>query len=72
MAVSRVFPRVFEGEPGTWLRELRANFADKGSQGTEAFVNQMLLDHSTLSYPTLRADAQLAVRTFAENFINLN
>jgi len=71
-SVNRVFPGVFEGTPGTWLRELSANFADNGSQGMEAFVDQMLLDHPQANYQTLRADAHLAVSSFAESFLKIN
>lgn len=61
-----VFPDALDGPGRTWLTELRANFADSQSQGVEAYVTQMSLDHPELDLATLSADALLAVGQFCE------
>lgn len=61
-----VFPDVLDGQGKTWLLELRANFTDSHSQGVEAYVSQMKLDHPELDSETLSGDALLAVHLFCE------
>jgi len=64
--VLNVFPDVLSGSGKTWLRELRANFEDTDSQGVDAYVTQMVLDHPELDPITLSGDARLAVSQFCE------
>jgi hypothetical protein len=64
--VLSVFPNALNGSGKTWLRELRANFADSDSQGVDAYVTQMILDHPELDPITLSGDARLAVSQFCE------
>lgn len=64
--VLNVFPDVLNGSGRTWLRELRANFADSHSQGVDAYITQMVLDHPELDPITLSGDARLAVSQFCE------
>jgi len=59
-AVTEVFGSVV-ADARTWLVELRANFGDKGSQGTRAYVEQFLVDHPDQEARLLGADAMLAV-----------
>lgn len=61
-----VFPNLLDGPGKTWLIELRANFADQQSQGVEAYVSQMKLDHPELDSTTLSGDALLAIDQFCE------
>ncbi|MGE4164145.1 MAG: hypothetical protein AB7G23_20680 [Vicinamibacterales bacterium] len=61
--VRRVFPTELESVRTT-LDDLRANFTDLDSQGTQAYVQQMLVDHPGLDPAQLRADAVLAVDAF--------
>jgi len=58
------FGAELDGAPSTALRELAANFAYQASQGTRAYVRQMLVDHPELDSSTIAADAILAVGTF--------
>ena len=51
-------------ELDTALNELRANFADRDAQGTQAYLQQMMSDHPDLDGMTLAADAVLAVEEF--------
>jgi len=53
----------------TALRDLQANFADAGAQGTRAYAEQMLVDHPDLDDATLRADAILAVHAFCSQLL---
>lgn len=62
--VKETFPDVHENEARTWLLELQANFGSSDSQGTEAYVNQMLLDQPHESPQVLGTDARLAVAEF--------
>ena len=48
----------------TALDDLLANFAAPGSQGPEAYAEQMMIDHPDLDRATLVADAVIAVETF--------
>lgn len=48
----------------TALDDLRANFAAPGTQGPQAYVQQMRIDHPDLDAATLAADAVLAVEEF--------
>ena len=43
-----VFPDILDGPGRTWLTELQANFSDSRSQGTEAYISQLILDHPEL------------------------
>ncbi|MBI3429313.1 MAG: nucleotidyl transferase AbiEii/AbiGii toxin family protein [Actinobacteria bacterium] len=61
-----IFPDILNGAGKTWLTELRANFADSDCQGVEAYVSQIILDHSELDQATLSGDAYLAVSKFCE------
>lgn len=65
-AARRVRER-FIGEIGavrTALNDLRGNFATSGSQGTQAYVQQMQRDYPDLHAATLAADSVLAVEEF--------
>ncbi len=46
------------------FEELHANFADHKAQGSQAYVQQMIIDHPGLDEQTLRADAVIAVEQF--------
>jgi hypothetical protein len=48
----------------TALDDLQANFADGGAQGSQAYAEQMILDHPDLDRTTLLADAVVAVGAF--------
>lgn len=48
----------------TAVDDLRANFADPAAQGSQAYAEQMLIDHPDLDRATLLADAVVAVETF--------
>lgn len=61
-----VFPDVLDGPGRTWLTELLANFTDSQSQGVEAYVSQMSVDHPELDLEILAGDALLAVSQFCE------
>lgn len=54
------------GSIRTAIQDLRANFADPGSQGPVAYTEQMHLDHPELDRRTLAADAVVAVDRFCE------
>jgi len=64
--VISVFPNILGGPARTWLTELNTNFSDPQSQGVEAYVSQMSIDHPELDPSTLSGDAILAVSTFCE------
>mgnify|MGYP001587136078 CR=1 FL=1 len=64
--VLSIFPDALSGSGKTWLRELRANFADTDSQGVDAYVTQMVLDHPELDPIMLSGDARLAVSQFCK------
>ena len=53
----------------TLLLELQANFADPGSQGTGAYVDQMIVDHPEQDPTELAADAMLAVAAFCDKLL---
>lgn len=46
------------------IEDLRANFADDHSQGTEAYVSQHSINHPETDADTAATDAQLAVEQF--------
>ena len=46
------------------LTDLRANFDGRDSQGTRAYVDQIILDHPDIDAATAAADCQLAVQAF--------
>ena len=48
----------------TAFNDLRANFAVIGAQGSQAYAQQMLIDHPDLDPTTLAADAVLAIEEF--------
>lgn len=49
----------------TAFNDLQANFAEVEAQGSQAYVEQMLIDHPDLDRRTLAADAVLAVEEFS-------
>lgn len=50
----------------TALDELKANFADLGTQGPKAYADQLEVDHPEILSQTARADAVVAVESFHE------
>ena len=50
----------------TALEELRANFADHRAQGSQPYIQQMMVDHPDQDEQTLGADAVLAVEQFLQ------
>ena len=50
----------------TALEELRANFADHRAQGSQAYIQQMMVDHPDQDEQTLGADAVVAVEQFLQ------
>lgn len=64
--IRNIFPDAVSGPGKTWLQELSANFADADSQGVDAYVTQMSLDHPELDRITLSGDARLAVSQFCK------
>lgn len=65
-ALERFGPTSITGQVRTALVEARANFVDPSDQGPAAFSQQMAIDHPELDDRQLRADAILAIDTFAE------
>lgn len=65
-AADAVLARFADDLPGvrTALDDLSANFADHAAQGTQAYAEQMLLDHPNLDRTTLLADAVVSVSAF--------
>jgi len=55
--VNEKFPAAAAGEARTWLVDLQANFADSSTQGVDAYVEQMLLDHPDEDSAQLAGDA---------------
>lgn len=53
----------------THLQDLRANFEEATAQGTQAYVEQLTLDHPDLDPATVAADGQLAVQAFCEGLV---
>lgn len=53
-----------------WLLELHANFGDSDSQGTRAYVEQLLLDHPDQDPRQLGADAMLALDDFCTRLLS--
>lgn len=59
----------FAGDLGTLrtaLLDLKANFANHEAQGSQAYVQQMIVDHPDLDEQTLGADAVIAVEQFLQ------
>jgi hypothetical protein len=63
-AVLARFPTDLVGPVRTALDDLLANFSSPSDQGPVAYAGQMQLDHPELDFPTLAADAVLAVEVF--------
>jgi hypothetical protein len=51
---------------GSTIADLRANFDGRHAQGTEAYVDQLSLDHPEVDSGTAAADCQLAVMSFCD------
>ena len=51
------------------VTELQANFARRTSQGTIAYVQQMLVEHPELASDELAADAMVAVQVFHDGLV---
>lgn len=54
----------------TWFHELHANFGDRDSQGTSAYVEQFLVDHPDQDPQQLATDAMLAVDDFCTRVLS--
>lgn len=54
----------------THLQDLSANFGGPTDQGTQAYVEQLTLDHPELDPATVGADGQLAVQAFCNEIID--
>lgn len=52
------------------LRDLAANFAEPGAQGTSAYVEQATLDDPSVDPTTAAADCQIAVETFCGDLLS--
>jgi len=52
------------------IEDLRANFADDHSQGTEAYVSQHFINHPETDPDTAATDAQLAVEQFTGRLLD--
>jgi hypothetical protein len=63
-AILARFPDELVGGTRTALDDLSANFMDTGSQGSQAYADQMMVDYPDLDRGTLAADAVVAVKTF--------
>ncbi len=46
------------------LDDMAANFVDPQAQGSQAYAEQVTLDHPDADYATAAADAVLAVKAF--------
>ena len=58
------FRRELIGPIRTAIEDIQANFVDPNSQGSQAYADQMLIDHPELDALTLLADAVTAVDEF--------
>ncbi len=63
-AILARFPGELVGGTRTALDDLAANFMDTGSQGSQAYADQMRVDYPDLDLAATIADAVVAVKTF--------